>query len=76
MNGIIGTGIYCSPEVVDNLDDEKCDEWPCWVLTYILLGGIPQFSGETEEEIFQKIKNMNMISLRLLSKKLGKIVNI
>jgi calcium-dependent protein kinase len=57
LSGIIGTSIYCSPEVVDNLYDEKCDEWSCGVLMYILLGGIPPFYGDTEEEIFQKIKN-------------------
>ena len=56
LSGIIGTSIYCSPEVVDNLYDEKCDEWSCGVLMYILLGGIPPFYGDTEEEIFQKIK--------------------
>ena len=56
LSGIIGTSIYCSPEVVDNLYDEKCDEWSCGVLMYILLGGIPPFSGDTEEEIFEKIK--------------------
>ena len=56
LSGIIGTSIYCSPEVVDNLYDEKCDEWSCGVLMYILLGGIPPFYGETEEEIFEKIK--------------------
>ena len=26
LNGIIGTSIYCSPEVVDNLYEEKCDD--------------------------------------------------
>ena len=56
LSGIIGTSIYCSPEVVDNLYDEKCDEWSCGVLMYILLGGIPPFYGDTEEEIFEKIK--------------------
>ncbi len=56
LSGIIGTSIYCSPEVVDNLYDEKCDEWSCGVLMYILLGGIPPFYGDTEEEIFDKIK--------------------
>ncbi len=56
LRGIIGTSIYCSPEVVDNLYDEKCDEWSCGVLMYILLGGIPPFYGDTEEEIFSKIK--------------------
>ena len=55
-SGIIGTSIYCSPEVIDNLYDEKCDEWSCGVLMYILLSGQPPFNGKTEEEIFKKIK--------------------
>ena len=56
LSGIIGTSIYCSPEVVDNLYDEKSDEWSCGVLMYILLCGQPPFYGDTEEEIFEKIK--------------------
>jgi len=56
ISGIIGTSLYCSPEVVDNLYDEKCDEWSCGVLMYILLSGKAPFSGETEDEIFEKIK--------------------
>ena len=56
LRGIIGTSIYCSPEVVDNLYDERSDEWSCGVLMYILLSGVAPFSGETEEEIFEKIK--------------------
>ena len=55
-SGIIGTTIYCSPEVVDDLYDEKCDEWACGVLMYLLISGEPPFDGETEEEIFKKIK--------------------
>ena len=55
-SGIIGTSIYCSPEVIDNLYDEKCDEWSCGVLMYILLSGEAPFTGNTEEEIFEKIK--------------------
>ena len=56
LSGIIGTTLYCSPEVVDNLYDEKSDEWSCGVLMYILLCGEPPFQGNSEEEIFQKIK--------------------
>ena len=55
-SGIIGTSIYCSPEVVDDLYDEKCDEWACGVVMYLLLCGEPPFKGETEEEIFKKVK--------------------
>ena len=56
LKGIIGTSIYCSPEVVDNLYDERCDEWSCGVLMYILLCGEAPFTGDTEEEIFEKVK--------------------
>ena len=56
LNDIIGTCIYCSPEVVDNLYDERSDEWSCGVLMYILLSGVAPFTGDTEEEIFEKIK--------------------
>ncbi len=56
LTGIVGTSIYCSPEVIDDLYDEKSDEWSCGVLMYILLCGQPPFVGDTEEEIFAKIK--------------------
>ena len=56
LSGIVGTSIYCSPEVIDDLYDEKSDEWSCGVLMYILLCGEPPFQGETEEEIFANVK--------------------
>ena len=56
LKGIIGTSLYCSPEVVDDLYTEISDEWSCGVLMYILISGEPPFYGETEEEIFDKIK--------------------
>ena len=56
LSGIIGTTLYCSPEVVDDLYDEKSDEWSCGVLMYMLLCGEAPFHGESEEEIFEKIK--------------------
>ena len=71
-SGIIGTSIYCSPEVVDDLYDEKCDEWSCGVLMYVLLCGEPPFKGENEEEIFKKIKkceyNFNPEPFKYVSK--------
>ena len=56
MSGIVGTSIYCSPEVIEDLYDERSDEWSCGVLMYILLCGEPPFQGETEEEIFANVK--------------------
>ena len=56
LSGIVGTSIYCSPEVIDNEYDERSDEWSCGVLMYILLCGEVPFPGETEEEIFANVK--------------------
>ena len=56
LTGIVGTSIYCSPEVIDDLYNEKSDEWSCGVLMYILLCGVPPFQGKTEEEIFRNVK--------------------
>ena len=56
LRGIVGTSIYCSPEVIDNLYDEKSDEWACGILMYILLAGEPPFKGSDEDEIFANIK--------------------
>ena len=60
LSGIVGTSMYCSPEVIDNSYDEKSDEWSCGVLMYILLYGDTPFAGNTEEEIFENIKNYNI----------------
>jgi calcium-dependent protein kinase len=56
LSGIVGTSIYCSPEVIRDEYDERSDEWACGVLMYILLCGEPPFQGETEEEIFAEVK--------------------
>jgi len=60
LSGIVGTSMYCSPEVVKNLYDEKSDEWSCGILMYILLTGNVPFEGETEIEIFDNIKKYNI----------------
>ena len=51
----IGTLVYCSPEVLQNNYDQKCDIWSCGVIMYRLLCGRYPFSGESEEEIVKKI---------------------
>ena len=60
LSGIVGTSLYCSPEVVNDSYDEKSDEWSCGILMYILLSGDRPFEGETEEEIFDNIKQYNI----------------
>ena len=51
----IGTLVYCSPEVLKNNYDQKCDIWSCGVIMYLLLCGKYPFSGSSEEEITKKI---------------------
>ena len=51
----IGTLIYCSPEVIKNNYNRKCDIWSCAVIIYVLLSGHFPFYGKTEEEISKKI---------------------
>jgi calcium-dependent protein kinase len=55
FNDIIGTLVYCSPEVLANDYGESCDIWSCGVLMYCLLSGYFPFNGEDEEEITRKI---------------------
>ena len=51
----IGTLVYCSPEVLKNNYNQKCDIWSCGVIMYILLSGKYPFYGHSEEEITKKI---------------------
>ena len=65
-SGIIGTSMYCSPEVVDDLYDEKCDEWSCGVLMYILLCGEPLLKVKMRRKSLKKLKNVNIILIQNL----------
>ena len=53
----VGTLVYCSPEVLKNNYDSKCDIWACGVIMYILLSGEIPFAGENETEIMKSIMN-------------------
>ena len=55
FNDIIGTLVYCSPEVLANDYNAGCDIWACGVLMYCLLSGHFPFYGKNEEEITSKI---------------------
>jgi calcium-dependent protein kinase len=52
----IGTPFYIAPEVLQNFYNEKCDIWSCGVIMYILLCGSPPFYGDTDEEIYAKVR--------------------
>lgn len=51
----IGTLLYCSPEVLKNNYNSRCDIWSCGIIMYILLSGEIPFYGTTEKLITQKI---------------------
>ena len=55
FSDIIGTLVYCSPEVLSNNYNESCDVWSCGVLMYCLLCGHFPFRGSDEEEITRAI---------------------
>lgn len=63
MQRFIGTSFYVAPEVIDKNYDEKCDVWSLGIMLYAMLCGFPPFLGETNEEIFGKIKN-NKVSFK------------
>ena len=56
MKGETGTSYYMAPEVIDEEYTEKCDEWSCGVIMYMLLTGSPPFSGENDEIIIGNVK--------------------
>ena len=56
----IGTLVYCSPEVLLNNYNEKCDLWSCGIILYLLLTGKFPFFGKTENEIIEKILNQKI----------------
>ena len=55
FSDIIGTLLYCSPEVLANDYNESCDIWSCGVLMYCLISGYFPFDGDNETEITRKI---------------------
>ena len=52
----IGTPFYIAPEVLNNFYNEKCDIWSCGVIMYILLCGSPPFYGDTDDEIYARVR--------------------
>jgi calcium-dependent protein kinase len=56
MKTLYGTSYYIAPEVINQSYTEKCDEWSCGVIMYILLSGVPPFNGSTDDEIMKEVK--------------------
>lgn len=55
LSEMIGSSYYISPEIIAGSYDEKCDMWSLGVILYILLCGMPPFTGNSTKQILQKI---------------------
>jgi calcium-dependent protein kinase len=56
LKGQSGTSYYMAPEVIDSEYSEKCDEWSCAVIMYMLLTGNPPFEGVNDDEILASVR--------------------
>ena len=56
LKGETGTCYYMAPEVISGEYSEKCDEWSCGVIMFMLLTGKPPFDGSSDEQIMDSVK--------------------
>ena len=61
MHTILGTPYYIAPEVLSGEYDEKCDIWSIGAMTYTMLCGEAPFTGDSNNEIFKKIMNDDLV---------------
>jgi calcium-dependent protein kinase len=53
----LGTPYYIAPEVLNKRYGSKCDLWSIGVLAFVLLSGIPPFTGASDNDIMKAVKS-------------------
>ena len=48
-----------SPEILKETYDHRCDLWSAGVVLYILVSGVAPFDGESEEEVYKRIRSLD-----------------
>ena len=57
MHTRVGTPYYIAPEVIGRNYGPECDLWSIGVILYILLCGYPPFWGDSDAEIFKRVRH-------------------
>ena len=58
LDEVLGSPIYMPPEIILRQKyDSKVDTWSAGVVAYILLTGLPPFSGANKEEVYAAIQH-------------------
>ena len=64
---IAGTPYYIAPEVLSGNYGKECDIWSLGVCVYQLLTGQMPFDGDSQQEVFGKIKSGKFHMPKMLS---------
>lgn len=57
LETIVGTPYYLAPEILNGQYGYECDCWSLGVIMYIVLSGYLPFPGQTQPEVFEKVKS-------------------